>query len=156
LRIPDEGELYNHAPETATAEVVRQTDSWQTDRYQPVEIASVPVESVPIEKEYGPVESGETLSGIAATLLHDGVTMNQMMIALFQANQHAFNGNINLLHADVVLRIPDEKELFRHAPELATAEVLRQTKAWQTGYEQHALLSFDHAHIIASNDEPIN
>lgn len=155
LRIPDDNELYNRAPETATAEVIRHTDSWRTEHYQPVQIASVPVEK-PAEEEYGPVESGETLSGIAASLLHDGVTMNQMMIALFQANQHAFADNINLLNAGVVLRVPTENELYRHAPELATAEVLRQTKAWQVGFEQHALLSLEHANIIAANDESIN
>lgn len=147
LRIPDGSELHHRAPETATAEVIRQTDRWQTDHHQPIEVASKPV-----EKDYGPVKSGETLSGIAASLLHEGVTMNQMMIALFQANQHAFDGNINLLHADAVLRIPDEEALYQHAPELATAEVLRQTKAWQTGYEQHALLTLEHANIIAAND----
>lgn len=151
LRIPGENELHHRGPETATAEVVRQMAGWQAAHHLPIEVASKPV-----AKQYGPVESGETLSAIAASLLHDDVTMNQMMLALFQANSHAFNDNINVLHTGAVLRIPGEIELYRFAPQLATAEVIRQTKAWQAGYEQHAAPTLEHANIVAANDEPIN
>ena len=78
------------------------------------------------------------------------------MIALFQSNPHAFGNNINVLRKGAVLRIPDEHDLRRQTPETATAEVARQTKEWQTGFEQHAPVALAHANIMASSDEPIN
>jgi FimV-like protein len=151
LRIPDEREFRYPAPDTATAEVVAQTDAWRSSHQQPTTLASAPGET-----KYGPVESGETLSAIAASVLRDGVTMNQMMIALFQSNPQAFSNNINVLRQGAILHIPDENELRLQSPEIATAEVVRQTKAWQTGYEQHMRLAMAHANIMASSDEPIN
>jgi FimV-like protein len=71
------------------------------------------------------VKPGETLSGIALQYLEDGVTMNQMMIALFQANTQAFDDNINVLYEGATLRIPDQDELDHQVPETATAEVTR-------------------------------
>ena len=90
---------------------------------------------------HGPVKRGETLSGIARHYLTDGVTMNQMMSALFQANPQAFSGNINVLHEGAVLRIPDGKELSNRPPETATAEVSRQQIDWRRGKQQHARLT---------------
>jgi len=80
--------------------------------------------------------------------------MNQMMIALFRANPHAFSGNINVLYEGAVLRIPDGDELRSQPPGTATAEVVRQTDAWQTGSRQQARLTMPpvpdgaEAHII--------
>lgn len=102
------------------------------------------------------VKPGETLSGIALQYLRDGVTMNQMMIALFQANPQAFSNNINALRQGAILRIPDENNLRRQTPETATTEVARQTKAWQADYEQHALLASTHTNMMASSNELIN
>lgn len=151
LRIPNENELHHHTPETATAEVMHHTNRWQVAYQQRTSVADRSNDA-----QYGPVESGETLSGIAASVLHDGVTMNQMMIALYQSNPHAFRNNINVLRQGATLRMPDENDLRRESPETATAEVARHTKAWQTGFEQHALVTSAHANIMASSDEPAN
>jgi len=151
LRIPNEIELHHHTPETATAEVMHHTNRWQVAYQQRTSVADRSNDA-----QYGPVESGETLSGIAASVLHDGVTMNQMMIALYQSNPHAFRNNINVLRQGATLRMPDENDLRRESPETATAEVARHTKAWQTGFEQHALVTSAHANIMASSDEPAN
>lgn len=90
---------------------------------------------------HGPVKRGETLSGIAQHHISDGVTINQMMIALFRANPHAFSDNINVLYEGAVLRIPDGDELRSQPPGTATAEVVRQTDAWRTGSRQQARLT---------------
>ena len=75
---------------------------------------------------YGPVKQGETLSEITESLLPSGVTMNQVMVALHDANPLAFNGNMNILLAGVVLRLPDKATLLRHSHESATAEISYQ------------------------------
>jgi len=141
LRIPDEHALHHHAPETATAEVARHTERWQAAYARRTRVARLPS-----EKHYGPVKSGETLSGIAFRHRPSGVTPNQMIMALFQANPQAFDDNINVLHEGAILRIPDEHALPHHAPQTATAEVLRQTKVWLQRQEQHAALALALAH----------
>src|SRR6185295_10730839 len=49
------------------------------------------------EGTYGPVQRSETLWAIAERFRPDGVSMNQMMVALFEANPQAFAGNMNVL-----------------------------------------------------------
>ena len=149
LRIPGEYELDRHTPAMAAAEVARHADRWQPYVLQPSSVA----DSSPPRQD-GPVESGETLSAIASRVLHDGVTINQMMIALYQSNPEAFSDNINVLYEGAVLRIPDETELRRQTPETATAEVVRQTDAWEAGLEQNARLAPPETHIMASVDVP--
>lgn len=151
LRIPDKDDLQQHAPETATAEVVRHTEKWQAAYQQRTRVATL-LEN----KQYGPVESGETLSAIAASVLREGATINQMMLALFEFNPRAFSNNINVLRQGVTLRIPDGNDLHLQTPETAAAEVMRQTKVWLTGVERQPPVTLAHANVMASSDELIN
>lgn len=53
------------------------------------------------------VRRGDTLFGVTRKTKHDGVSRNQMMLAIWRANQGAFpGGNINLLEVGTVLNIP--------------------------------------------------
>lgn len=53
------------------------------------------------------VRRGDTLFGIARKAKYDGVSRNQMILAIWRANQSAFaGGNINLLEVGTVLTIP--------------------------------------------------
>ena len=52
---------------------------------------------------YGPVQRAETLWAIADRLRPDGVSINQMMIAIYQQNPEAFGGNINVLRVGATL-----------------------------------------------------
>ena len=77
------------------------------------------------------VRSGQTLSGIAATL-QTGASLDQTMIALLRANPEAFiNGNLNLLRAGAVLRVPPSAELASLQESEATALVREQTAQWR-------------------------
>jgi FimV-like protein len=50
---------------------------------------------------------GDTLFGVARKAKHDGVTRNQMILAIWRANRSAFpGGNPNLLEVGTVLVIP--------------------------------------------------
>src|SRR5690606_15614637 len=82
---------------------------------------------------YGPVQSSETLWGIASALRPAGVSMNQMMVALYEANPGAFDGNMNLLLRGSTLAIPDRAELTARTAGEATAIVSRAEATWRGG-----------------------
>jgi FimV-like protein len=53
------------------------------------------------------VRRGDTLFAIARKAKHEGVSRNQMILAIWRANQGAFpGGNVNLLEVGTVLAIP--------------------------------------------------
>jgi FimV-like protein len=53
------------------------------------------------------IRKGDTLFAVARKAKHDGVSRNQMILAIWRANQGAFpGGNINLLEVGTVLTIP--------------------------------------------------
>jgi pilus assembly protein FimV len=84
--------------------------------------------------EYGPVESGQTLSGVAKATAPNGVDINQMLLALKQANPDAFyRDNINALKTGAVLRIPSREDAQAMAVAAAVAEVRRQNSDWRSG-----------------------
>jgi pilus assembly protein FimV len=83
---------------------------------------------------FGPVEHGQTLSQIARRTAPAGVGIDQMLLALKQANPDAFyRDNINALKAGAVLRIPDKTEAEAVALAAAAAEVRRQNGDWRSG-----------------------
>lgn len=53
------------------------------------------------------VRSGDTLGKIAAEVRPEGVSLDQMLVALFRSNADAFDGNMNRLRAGKILAIPD-------------------------------------------------
>ena len=80
---------------------------------------------------YGPVRSNETLWGIAERVRPAGVSVHQMMVALYRANPAAFlNGNINLLKKGSVLRIPERDELRQIGRREAVTEFQRLSEGW--------------------------
>jgi pilus assembly protein FimV len=77
------------------------------------------------------VQRGDTLWGISRRMRPDSrLTMNQTMLAIYEANPEAFVGNINRLRAGAVLRIPSADDVFRITRTDAFAEVKRQNEAW--------------------------
>ena len=77
------------------------------------------------------MQRAETLWAIADRLRPDGVTINQMMIAIYQSNPAAFGGNINVLRAGATLRLPETADFDTLATTVANAEVRRQTDEWE-------------------------
>ncbi len=77
------------------------------------------------------VQRGETLWGITQRVRPDSrLTINQTMLAIFEANPEAFAGNINIMRAGATLRIPSADDVFRISRGDAFAEVQRQNNAW--------------------------
>jgi pilus assembly protein FimV len=80
------------------------------------------------------VQRGQTLWGIASRVRPDSrLSMNQTMLAIFEANPDAFGGNINILRAGAGLRIPSADEIFQISRTEALAEAQRQHAAWSGG-----------------------
>ncbi len=89
---------------------------------------------------YGPVQRSETLWGIAQGVRPDAaVSMNQMMMALYEANPEAFEGNINRLRAGTILRVPERSEIIRLGTGEATRAVMAQNEAWRGRIERPRL-----------------
>jgi len=77
------------------------------------------------------VQRRETLWGIATRFRPDSrLTMNQTMLAIFEANPQAFGGNINILRAGARLRIPSADDIFRIDRTYALNEARRQHAEW--------------------------
>ena len=80
------------------------------------------------------VERGQNLSTVARQTAPGGVDLNQMLLALKQANPDAFyHDNINALKAGAVLRIPGKADAEALAVAAAAAEVRRQNGDWRNG-----------------------
>jgi len=70
------------------------------------------------------VRRGDTLFAIARKNRHDGVSRNQMLLAIWRANQGAFpGGNINVLEIGTILTIPPHEAVAAIEPAEADREV---------------------------------
>ena len=79
-----------------------------------------------VKKSYT-VVSGDTLGKIAAQNLPAGVSLDQMLVALFRNNREAFSGsNMNRLRAGKILTIPDSEAAGGIATKEARQEVVTQ------------------------------
>jgi pilus assembly protein FimV len=80
------------------------------------------------------VAAGDTLARIASRRLYEGTTLDQMLLALYRTNSEAFiNGDINLLRAGYVLKIPDRAEVASVDP----AEAKERARALMAGEREH-------------------
>ncbi len=81
--------------------------------------------------QYGPTQAGDALWEIARGIRGD-ISVQQMMIALLQANPNAFiDANINRLKQGQILRIPDAAALSSRTQAEALAEVRRHNALWE-------------------------
>jgi len=126
-------------------------DSGSIERAQPARPSSPPVQSRPAQRpsQAAPVDNspyntsgggdyvvqrGDSLWSIASRMRPDGrLTMNQTMLAIYEANPGAFGGNINVMSAGASLRIPSADQIFQISRGNAFSEVKRQNQAWSGG-----------------------
>jgi pilus assembly protein FimV len=82
---------------------------------------------------YGPIATNDTLWGIALkTRPEKSLSVNQMMIALLEANPNAFHrNNINGLKAGVTLDIPSLSTIQQLSKKAATTAVAEQNTTWE-------------------------
>jgi len=79
------------------------------------------------------VERGETLSKIARETRPEGVSLDQMLVGLFRANEDAFDrGNMNRLRAGKILSIPEKGSLEAISQDEARRVVIAQSSDWSS------------------------
>ncbi|ABE49969.1 FimV/HubP family polar landmark protein [Methylobacillus flagellatus] len=75
--------------------------------------------------------TGDTLSAIAREHQVPGVSLDQMLVGLYRANEEAFIGkNMNRLKVGQIMRVPSPAELQQIAPAEARREVRVHTSDW--------------------------
>jgi pilus assembly protein FimV len=89
--------------------------------------------------DFGPTrqtQSGDTLGKIANATKHEGVSLEQMLVGLYQNNPDAFIGkNLNRLKSGVILSIPD-KESIEAIPEADAKKILLAQSGDWNAYRQ--------------------
>jgi pilus assembly protein FimV len=101
------------------------------------------------------VRRGDTLSQIAGTLSSAGAASTRSwMVAVYQANPSAFEGNMNLLHAGAVLRIPDPATASAIPPSDALTEIRRQYASWRGAAPARAAAAADtgRLHLVTPDE----
>jgi len=87
-------------------------------------VVSVPAPAQAQSPSTYEIRKGDTLFGVARKTMHSGVTRNQMILAIYRANQNVFvGGNINRLDVGAVLTIPAREEVARTASAEADREL---------------------------------
>ena len=82
------------------------------------------------------VRRGDTLSGVAARMQAAGVSLDQLLVALFRGNPHAFVGqNMNRLRADAVLRLPSAEQ----ARQIARGEARQVVRLQSADFNEYRL-----------------
>ena len=123
-------------PETTVAATERPASPAPQPAASPPPAPTPAVETAPAQRalgaNYGPIHRGETLSSIAKQVRPDGVTLNQMMIAIYQANSEVFMHNINRMKAGYILRMPSASDAQAVSVADANAEVRAQMEAWRS------------------------
>ena len=103
--------------------------------------------------EYGPTRKNDTLWKLAERAARqEGVSVEQMMIAVYDQNPHAFyKENVHALLAGKTLKIPEREVVLKLSRKQALAEFNRQTKTWK-----NRLASASIETTAAKKDKPEN
>ena len=146
------------APDVAMAKVASQNKRWRdgshTDENQFAALEAMATDSASTTS--GPVQSGDTLSEIALDLhqAHNDVSTNQLMVALYESNPHAFGHSIDVLYEGAVLTLPDRTVIAALSDNDARAEVLRHWSANRRAEESKVGPGFDVETIVSAEDVP--
>lgn len=90
-----------------------------------------PAPRTPVEGSAYEVRPGETLSKIANDTRPEGISLDQMLVAIFRANPDAFErGNMNHLKAGKILTIPDRSAIDAVPRDDARKAVTAQSADW--------------------------
>lgn len=76
-------------------------------------------------------QRGDTLNTIAKGVQVEGISLDQMLVGLFEANKNAFvDGNMNRLKVGQIVKIPSKEALSAVSPKQAAQEVKVHSANW--------------------------
>ena len=75
-------------------------------------------------------QRGDTLAKIAQDMRQGGISLEQMLVGLYQTNPDAFQGNMNRLKVGQILRQPSQDTLNSISGREAAGEIKVQTANW--------------------------
>ena len=105
----------------------------------PITAAPAPAALALGSRDYGPIERGETLGKIARSTMPEGVTLEQMLVALYRTNPDAFiRKNLNLVRTGKILRVPDRDEVAAITQSEAVSEYRTHVADWNAYRQQLA------------------
>ncbi|MGI9291347.1 MAG: FimV/HubP family polar landmark protein, partial [Gammaproteobacteria bacterium] len=126
--------------EVVEVEEAAQTEVAELADPEPVQPLAAP--AAPVELQQQPelsdnyeTQQGDTLWRIASQSKTDGLTTNQMMLAIYRANPEAFLGNINALKAGAILRLPSAENAGELSVSQAETEAKQQHSDWAGGID---------------------
>lgn len=117
------------------------TDDGVSSEGMPSEAASKPskrskkikpvqdVETAALGEDYM-TQRGDTLAKVAQDMKPEGVSLEQMLVGLYQTNPEAFQGNMNRLKVGQILRQPSQDTLNGISRKEAAGEIKIQTTNW--------------------------
>ena len=99
-------------------------------RQQPIDATTM---SKSVVSEYGPTGSSDTLWKIAEKVTgNKDISVEQMMMALYEANPDAFfKPNVNALEAGVTLKVPEDDVVMKLSQRQAKKDFYKQVEAWR-------------------------
>lgn len=129
-------------PEAARPEVAPALDAEKSETSQPVAKKPSVTDAAPAKPSAQETADntasaslttvrGDTLYAIARQMKPDNVSMEQMLAALYQSNQGAFDGkNMNRLKVGKIIRLPDQATLNGISRQQANHLVAEHTTHW--------------------------
>ncbi|HWP18309.1 MAG TPA: FimV/HubP family polar landmark protein [Burkholderiaceae bacterium] len=124
------------SPSSTAPDARRSAAAAPTPRGEAAAPAPVPSGGAGEETDEYRVRRGDTLYGIASRVQRGGVSLDQMLVALYRANPDAFIGeNMNRLKAGVVLQVPSGEQAQAVSPGEAR-QVIQAQSADFAAYRQ--------------------
>ena len=138
------------AASAVTADTTATTPTGPSTEAAPASAAGTPRAAAQASAGRYTVRRGDTLSGVAARQRAPGVSLDQMLVALYRSNPHAFVGqNMNRLRADAVLKLPTPQQAAQVARSDAR-QVVRMQSADFNAYRQRLAASVPAARVEES------
>ena len=90
-----------------------------------------PVAAMRTEQQEYKVKKGDTLSKIAREMKPDGYSLDQVIVALYERNKAAFDGNnMNRIKTGQILRAPEKEDLDATKESVAVKEIKAHAADW--------------------------
>lgn len=116
---------------TSTEPTAKAPLAKKSNRQQPKPEQDALTEMPALEGQEYMTQRGDTLAKIARDMKPEGVSLDQMLVGLYQANPSAFDGkNMNRLKVGQIIRAPSEDQLTSMTAKSASKQVRTHSANW--------------------------